>query len=169
MRFRIYAVVLLALVAFPAAAQVTHLGVPASQMVSVQFVPTAQDIPGRLSGIYIYTNSSNTSPTYYAIPPGYTLVITDLDFQVNSGTTSQAGYSSLLRVSNAGFPEQGHPLAAFEPQVTLSSPPVLIKAMAHVHFTAGFAFTPTSTPSVEAGNIQSDVRIFARAGGYLTQ
>jgi len=169
MRFGIFACLIITFAAFPATAQVTHLGIPASQMVSVQFVSTAQDVPGRLSGIHIFTNNSNTSPTYYAIPAGYTLVITDLDVGVNSQTTSPVGTSGHLRASNAGLPQQAHTLAWFEPQVVYSSPPVLIKATTHIHFTAGFAFTSSSTPVVEAGNLQPDVRLFAMAAGYLTQ
>ena len=141
---KILAALLACFTGLPAAAQGTHLGVPVKQMVTVQFTPAPNDVPGRLSAIWIYTAANELSPTYYSVPAGQTLVLTDLDVIVQSGTTSPAGGSGKLYISTT--PVTGFRiLAIYDTPVILNSPPVLIRGLAHMHFTAGFAFPSGST------------------------
>ena len=169
MRLTAFAVLLASFICAPVFAQNTHLGVPVGQMVTVQFTTTATDNPGFQSGISIYTSATApTTPTYTAIPPGKTLVITDLEIVVQSSTTSPNGSFGKLFISTAPASFLRN-LAQYEAPVILNSPPTIIRAGAHLHFTAGFAFPAGTTPVLQAPVVASDVRLFGYASGYLTQ
>ncbi|MGZ6125898.1 MAG: hypothetical protein ACXWLR_13110 [Myxococcales bacterium] len=140
----------------------THLGQPASDSVTLEAVNTLPVCPPGFFTLTFVRNLPDGTSVEFAIPPNKVLVVTDLDWQYNSGSPETRQTLRLFLVNKTG---PGFGVRVFESTIALDSSGNGGKSEAA---TSGFVVSAAANICVDAspgGGVLNHLLL----RGYLTQ
>lgn len=145
----------------------THLGVPAKQLVELQFYANSNDPTGAYSWLCLF-KADGTLVNNWTIPAGQALVLLDVQVQgMQVPASSGMVYNSVWIVKKYAVSPNSMNFMAAVPLTIPAHPGNNMAFQANLSFTAGLVFT-AATPPALLPQVSGGSNYNLRATGYLT-